>query len=705
MIQYAHNRPPAGSAGSLPLLRPLPRPFARWPVLGALLVVLILAFTLRTYQLNYTDIEGDEAFSYNFSIMSLGDIINGTIVTGEPHPVGSYFMLHYWLELAGHNEFSMRFPSAWFGVLAVAVVYRLGRRLRLSLAHAQDAVPFVAAVLTAFSPFLIAESRDGRMYSMSLALTALSTWMAVELLSARTRPQDAARTGIRGLLVASFPRNATARSVAYVLVSWFALNVHYFVGTILVAQNVFVLVQTLFTPLREQKYRLVRWIIAELAILLAFAPWVLMVYAILRDYPGLSYRSSPLGWMLQIVAGTFVVGMRAPEVSAVFAIIAAIVLAFGTIRLTLAGQPQRWGVLLLVLLLVVPFTMAYLDSRDRATFAERQVIGMAVGFNLLAAAGMAPAGDTIRRFLERQNGAHLATATATQNVLRYGTQSVLPILLTLVMATGVTLGIRGYYLNQRNSGSAWRPLMTLVQRYSANVSPQQMRFAQNFPDPGIGFYYRGPSEQMTLPYRYGDLDGAMQVVRELVDNDVQRVILRMDVWNAWNGGKDMDIAQTALSTAFTKVHEMFTGRWTLAIYSRIDPGQLTPYEIGFSNGLVLDGATTRSLTEMSAHVPGKILEVHLGWNSTAARLVGTEKLFIHVLDQNGQVPAQLDVPLLPQDIQVAVKTYGVPITDTLPAGTYRVKIGIYDPGQPGAPRLQTSDNSDGVDIESLVVNP
>jgi hypothetical protein len=136
----------------------------------------------------------------------------------------------------------------------------------------------------------------------------------------------------------------------------------------------------------------------------------------------------------------------------------------------------------------------------------------------------------------------------------------------------------------------------------------------------------------------------------------------------------------------------------------MSPEDLAPFGVSFANGLVLEGAATRSLTEMSAHIPGKVLEVHLRWNSTNAKMAGSEKLFIHVLDRNGQVPSQLDVPLLPPAVEAPVRTYGVPIADTLLPGAYRIRIGVYDPGQPGAPRLRTSDNSDGVQVGTLIVS-
>lgn len=93
--------------------------------LGALL----LAFLLRVYWLDHQELRGDEAFGYFFVQRTYADMIEATVALAEPHPVGSYFVLKPWLSLAGDGEFALRFPSVWFGVLAVALTLRLALRL------------------------------------------------------------------------------------------------------------------------------------------------------------------------------------------------------------------------------------------------------------------------------------------------------------------------------------------------------------------------------------------------------------------------------------------------------------------------------------------------------------------------------------------------------------------------------------------------
>lgn len=141
---------------------------------GWLMSLLLLGgLAIRIYHLGFPELAGDEGFSYVFVQRSYLALITDTLAMGEPHPLGSYFIFKAWSDLAGISEFALRFPSAWFGVLAIGLTYRLGRELKLG-----PAVCLGAAALMAFSPFASSYSREMRMYSMLLALTIASTLLA-----------------------------------------------------------------------------------------------------------------------------------------------------------------------------------------------------------------------------------------------------------------------------------------------------------------------------------------------------------------------------------------------------------------------------------------------------------------------------------------------------------------------------------------------
>jgi hypothetical protein len=654
-------------------------------LIAALLTILMLGFTLRVYGLSYEEVEGDEAFSYIFSIDTLDGIVHTTLTNGEPHPVASYFLDHFWLQLAGHSEFAFRFPSVWFGVLSVAVIYRLSRRLHLSVGQARDAVPILAALLIALSPFLVQESRNGRMYSMSLCLSMISAWLTLELINAPPGTPGSESKGLSRLLRTWLPKRALVCLVAYILVSWIALNVHYFTGTILLAENVFVLIVLLTKSLRRQVHVLVRWVIAELVVLAAFAPWYLLVRNILNHYQGVGRFANTLLEVLQAIAGAFAVGQQSSAIINVFTFIALGATLFGFVRLVISGVQQRRAAIYLLLLILVPSTLAWLDARSRSTFTERQIVGTATGFIMLMAMGIAFTWDGIHS--QWRTKAHTVICAA----------------LVIIICAGSVIGLHNYYTWIFNAPRSWHEFTQLVQRYSANVPRAQLRVAQNYPDPGLTFYYDKWPWAITLPAKQNDMNGAKEAVHGLATAGVQRVIVRMDPLSWWNGEPEQNVAKTSLATEYKEVYEKFTGRWIIAVYSRIDPGSLKPVGISFEDRVKLEAAAIRGLSDMHTSTPEKYLEVYLRWQDNPAKLNGSEKLFIHILDQNGQVPSQLDVPFTAQDAQAAMKTYSVPIADTLPAGVYRVRVGIYDPTLPGAPRLKTSDQSDGVDIGTLTI--
>ena len=97
-----------------------------------MLAIFLASFAARVYRLGYQELRGDEAFGYFFSLRTVPDILRSTVALREPHPIASYVLEKLWIVGAGTSEFALRFISVWFGVLAVALIYRLARDLRLS---------------------------------------------------------------------------------------------------------------------------------------------------------------------------------------------------------------------------------------------------------------------------------------------------------------------------------------------------------------------------------------------------------------------------------------------------------------------------------------------------------------------------------------------------------------------------------------------
>ena len=89
-----------------------------------LVAVCLLAYVLRVLYLDGQSLWRDEVDAIRFANRPV-DLLLGTFRTpGENGPL-YYLLLRPWLVLAGLSEFSLRFFSLFFGVLAVPLTYRL----------------------------------------------------------------------------------------------------------------------------------------------------------------------------------------------------------------------------------------------------------------------------------------------------------------------------------------------------------------------------------------------------------------------------------------------------------------------------------------------------------------------------------------------------------------------------------------------------
>jgi mannosyltransferase len=151
-----------------------------------LLAVLVLlgAWALYLQRLDAQDIWWDEARNIEVATRPLAQIAGAPEL--DIHPPLYFYSLHLWASFLGASAFATRLFSACFGLLAAALTYRLARRLAPGSAGRVSGL--LALILAAFSPFLLAESQETRMYTFTWALLAagaLAVWQAVEARSRR----------------------------------------------------------------------------------------------------------------------------------------------------------------------------------------------------------------------------------------------------------------------------------------------------------------------------------------------------------------------------------------------------------------------------------------------------------------------------------------------------------------------------------------
>ncbi|WP_298983839.1 glycosyltransferase family 39 protein [Caldilinea sp.] len=614
--------------------------------LGALL----LAFLLRAYRLDHQELRGDEAFGYFFVQRTYAGMIEATVALAEPHPVGSYFVLKPWLSLAGDGEFALRFPSVWFGVLAVALTLRLALRLGFRRATA-----LLATLLLALSPYAAWHSQDARMYSMSMALTVAAVWLGVETLQ----------------------RQRSRWGLAYVAVAWLALHTHYYAAFALAALTFFVATRALFVP--NARSSLARWLMWQTIVAALYLPWLLSVAGIIGSYGG--NGDSPDFWsMAQRSLSVFAVGETAPaEQRTAWAVAGGLLLAIAVLRLGAGSPTDRRTLWLLICYFALPVLIIWWSAWERPIFNERYLAVSAPAFALLIAAAFDG-----RRF------------SGPREPLLRGAA----LLLLAALLAGMTLSLYRHYADPAYSKTrGWRDLAAALERFSAGLPAEQVRIAQNFPDPTLWYYYRGAVEHIVLPPGPHDEAGARAAVDALAKAGVRRILLPLQPAANWD---DRDLAVAALAQSpYDRVDEERVGVWPLLLYAG-QPSPRVEAEMNalFENGFLLHGV---SGLEGQQLVPGGLLTFTLVGMRPPGD-VGALKLSVQLLNDDGALATQQDLPLTEWrrgDGRTMTRNYGLRLPAELPPGGYRLIAVLYDPTIEGLPRIRTMDGAELVELATF----
>lgn len=146
-----------------------------------MIILLLAAFALRVWNLGGPSLWYDEAYLWWVTRLPLGEMLS--LSARELVPPLPYLLLRVWQPLAGTSEFALRFPSVLFGVLALAALARIARRLT-----GRHAAVTWALLFGALATPLLWAARETRMYGAFIAWTLLAGMTLIETLYARTPP-------------------------------------------------------------------------------------------------------------------------------------------------------------------------------------------------------------------------------------------------------------------------------------------------------------------------------------------------------------------------------------------------------------------------------------------------------------------------------------------------------------------------------------
>lgn len=327
-----------------------------------IIIIFLLGFFLRIYDLGSESIWYDEAISIAVAKLGLIDQIGWSFVQNDNNPPLYYQIMHFWISIFGDSEFSVRFPSALIGSISIFMVYIIGR------SNFSKQVGLIAALILATSIFHIKYSQEARAYSLLAFLTLLSFYYYLKLLSSDRR----------------------AYILGYIISSALMLYTHYYGFLILAAQNIFFFTNY-FKSSSFSILSLKKWVKYQIVIGILYLPGFVLFAKHTVAIQGGFWLPEPT---LNLALRAFVIYSGSFYLSLVLVIFSLV--SFSTLlgdKDRKAGDNIRLSqtnlLYLLLLWLLVPIILPYLLSLfSTPVLLDRYTIGASIAFYLLAALGI-----------------------------------------------------------------------------------------------------------------------------------------------------------------------------------------------------------------------------------------------------------------------------------------------------------------------------
>lgn len=207
--------------------------------------IVLLAFVLRVHRLGEANIWLDEGLSIGLAKQSL--VALSLTQASSVHPPLYFAILHFWIQIAQASEFSLRFPSVFFGTLAVAALFLLGKKA------GGGAAGLGGALLLAIARLPVEWSQEIRMYALASFLVLLSLIFFWTFLK----------------------RPSWQSGLGYALSSTAALYTLYLSGLVLVIENLALLFFLPSWPKPRGRF-ILSWLGLQFLALVLYSPWLFL---------------------------------------------------------------------------------------------------------------------------------------------------------------------------------------------------------------------------------------------------------------------------------------------------------------------------------------------------------------------------------------------------------------------------------------------
>ena len=656
----------------------------RW---AAVLLVLLLATFLRFHLLDAQSFWNDEGNSARLSERSIRLIIEGT--ASDIHPPLYYLILRGWRELVGESEFGLRSFSAFAGVLMVAFSFGLGKGLTQSgdgvkggkknliqrdkgtkgqRKRKASIVGLVTAVIVTLNPALVYYSQETRMYALLGLLAVAASW----------------------LLVVWWKRPSLPIAIVYIFTAVAGLYTQYFFPTVLVAHNAAVLVwlvrrgkgqgarskeeernqvsgisnqlETKKTPAKTSLHYsithspthpvtpsplhlVIHWSGMMIATLLLYAPW-LPIFLVQFSSEAVK-RPSLLPFLLDVwewllfgaTVGETVVGWGM--------ILALVLLVVGVVN----GRIQA---ILPLLLIVTPVAFMYFAGTTGPEFFKFLTISVPTVAVLLA---LALSGDWLGAW-----------------------GRVVVLVLMLLVLPGSWQSLTNMYHNPAFARADYR---SMAVRIDAEAHPNAGIILEAANQWEVFTYYFD-DDSIVYPFPKGrSLPKADVIDADLTNIAAQHDRLYAIFWGETQRDPERLVERWLDEHAF-KATDEWIGDVRFVTYAV--PGEAasemeTAVFVPFGESIQLNGFT---LLENELR-PGDIVQTTLFWQA-AQPVENRYKVFLHVLNEQGQLVAQRDsepgggmaMTIDWEPAQTVVDNHGILLPYDLPEGNYQLVLGMYE---------------------------
>lgn len=618
-------------------------------LLPVVAIVLLIATGARLYRIDAQSLWNDEGNSLRLAERSPSDLIDAT--ARDIHPPGYYLTLKAWIALAGTSELALRLPSAFAGVLMVAAVIALGRRLFGATAGA------LAGLMAALSPLAVYYGQETRMYALLGLCAALSMAVFVEWLARIERD-----------------RAAWGWALALALVNAAGLYTHYAYPFTLLAQGVMFALWLAWRGRRRTWRRaLMVYVALNLLALVLFAPWLPTAWEQLTTWPA-AETGIPLSERLRASLSAITAG--------------------GTVR------DLPWRALIAPGLLALGMLVGGARSgrelpRGWRTLLPPVWIAAAVGGLMLSGAYrpanlkfLVPASAAAALWMA--GGAAGWWMALTRRGRMWG---LIPLALIGIVPAAQLRTLDALYHDPAAARDDYRAIAAQLAR-DARPGDAIILDAPNQIEV-FSYYYDGPAPVYGLPRGLGgdDAQTAAEVAALLARHERIFVLF-------W-GEDERDpnrVVQAALDAGAYPVASEWYGDVRLARYAVLaePPSEpQTALDARFGDALALTGYALSD----DALAPGDVLGVTLFWQADAP-LPERYKVSAQLLAPDGTLSAQHDAepnnnraPTTAwQPSDIVIDTHGLTIPPGSAPGEYTVAIGVYPIDAPGE-RLPPSEPS------------